>query len=167
MTQYTPPLYGSFNPDDNFTRYVGWENTSPGLQKFYSKETLKTISKKITDLLQGLDINKRPIIVTDKVIGTVMSSVHQNYIPATGDIYSRYIIPNGMSPENYTQNMIDQTIEIIVNTIKSEYEMTENNRKLTIWSTLYGDFNAQKLRAHPEIKIRKRRPDPLQFNMNY
>lgn len=167
MASYPPPLYGSFNPDDNYSRYVGWNDTSPGLQKYFSPDNVRMISAKITDLLQGVDPGGRPIVVTDRVIGSVLSSVYNTFTPQTGDIYSRYNIPNGMSPENYLQSMIDQTIEIIVNNIRDEYEMIENNRKLTIWSTVYGDFNAQKLRAHPQIKIRKRRPDPMQFNMNY
>ena len=49
----------------------------------------------------------------------------------------------------------------------NEYEIEENNKKLTIWSTLYGDFNREGLRAHPPIKIRNRRIDQMSINMNY
>ena len=45
--------------------------------------------------------------------------------------------------------------------------MEENNKKLSIWTTVYGDFNAHGLRQHPPIKIRKKRPDPFQFHMRY
>lgn len=168
MTQYPEPLYASFNPDKNYVRYVGWKDTSPGLQEYYSRETVQMISNKVTELLQGVDQNGRDIVVPDYIIGNVMDAVYIKYRPITGDIYGRYNVPSSSTyPENYTQNMIDQTIEMIVSTIKTEFGMIENNRKLTAWTTILGDFNAQGLRAHPDIKIRRRRPDPLQFNMNY
>jgi len=167
MAQYAKPMFNTFNPDTNSMKYVGWQDNQPWLQKYYSQTSLRTISKKVTELLNGVEPNGRPIIVTDEVIGNVMNDVYNYYVPAVGDIYSRYNIPNGPNPENYAQSMIDQTIELIVNYVKNQYEMSENNRKLTVWTTVLGDFNAQGLRAHPEIKIRKRRPDPMQFHMNY
>jgi len=45
--------------------------------------------------------------------------------------------------------------------------MTENNKKLSIWNSVYGEFNEKGLRAHPPIKIRKKRPQRMMFNMNY
>ena len=45
--------------------------------------------------------------------------------------------------------------------------MEENNRKLTIWTTVYGDFNQHGLQQHSKIKVRNKRPNPMEFNMNY
>jgi hypothetical protein len=63
--------------------------------------------------------------------------------------------------------MINQTINLIVNDVKNNLETEENNKKLTIWTTVYGDFNEQGLRSHPPIKIRNKKPASMQFNMNY
>ena len=36
--------------------------------------------------------------------------------------------------------------------------MEENNKKLTIWTTVFGDFNSHGLRSHAPIKLRERKP---------
>ena len=41
------------------------------------------------------------------------------------------------------------------------------NEKLTIWTTLLGDFNEHGLRQYPPIKLRNKRPDPMLFHMRY
>ena len=45
--------------------------------------------------------------------------------------------------------------------------MIEENHKLSVWNTIYGEFNEKGLRAHPPIKIRKKHPQYMAFNMNY
>jgi hypothetical protein len=95
-----------------------------------------------------------------------MNGIEATYRPETGDIYSRYNIPNG-SPLNQLQEMIDQTIELITSDVRNNLEMDENNRKLTAWTTVYGEFNDHGLRSHAPIKVRNKRPAPMQFNMNY
>ena len=153
--------------DANYTRYVGYQETNDCIRRYYSPENVAMISKKVTELLQGVDPNNRPIIVPNKTICNIMDSVYYSFRPPTGDIYGRYNVPTGMGPEDYVQSMIDQTIEIITNTVRNEMMMEENNRKLTAWTTVYGDFNQHGLRAHPEIKILKKRPTPFQFQMHY
>ena len=96
-----------------------------------------------------------------------MNDIYASFRPPTGDIYSRYTIPNGISPQSYVQSMIDQVIQVIVSNVKNTLEIEQNNEKLTVWTTLYGDFNTDGLRAHPPIKVRKKRPASFQFNMNY
>jgi hypothetical protein len=51
--------------------------------------------------------------------------------------------------------------------VKGNLGMDDNNSKLTIWTTVLGDFNEHGLQSHPKIKLREKRPAPLQFNMNY
>ena len=63
--------------------------------------------------------------------------------------------------------MINQTVNIIVSAIKDEIEITEQNKKLTAWTTVLGDFNEQGLRSHAPIKLRERHPQYMAFNMNY
>jgi hypothetical protein len=124
------------------------------------------ISAKVTELTYGIHPQNRPIIVPHDIIANVLSNIFQNYRPPTGDIYSRYNIPSGRS-DNMVQEIIDQTIELITSQLRTEYTMLENNSKLTVWTTVYGDFNEHFLRAHPIIKIREKRPNPMEFNMNY
>ena len=157
--------------DDNYMRNVGYsEDNQPNpecIEKLFAPETIKIVSHKITELLMGVDPQNRPIKVPDSTICGVISQVQIAYQPPVGDIYTRYIIPTGLGPKDYIQDIINRSIEIITNTVRTEMEMDQNNQKLTIWTTVYGDFNEHQLRQHPPIKVLHKRPDPLQFNMNY
>jgi hypothetical protein len=141
--------------DDNFMRYVGWEENNFCIREYFSKNTVKTISLKVTELTLGVDPQNRPIVVPDAMICNVMSQIYQAFRPAVGSIYSRYTIPSG-EPENYVQDMIDQVIEIIVSDIRNNLELEECNSKLTAWTTVLGDFNTKGLRSHSKIKVREK-----------
>lgn len=165
------PKCGSNTPCDttcdyNYLRFAGWQETNACISSYYSKNTVKTISKKITELTKGLDKYNRPIVVPDEQICKVMDGVYRNYTPPVGDIYSRYIVPNN-EQENRVQSMIDQTIEVIVSNIRNTYGMNEWNESLSAWVQVYGNFNPQNLRAHDIIKVKGKRPAVMQFNMNY
>jgi hypothetical protein len=153
--------------NDDYNRYVGYQDTNACVQKYFSKDTVDIISHKATELLMGVDPQNRPIIIPDKTICAVMSAVYSTYSPETGDIYTRYNIPSGQGPQSYTQNMVDQVLEIIVSDVSNNLGMEENNSKLSIWTTVYGDFNKHKLRQHAPIKVRNKRPNPMEFQMNY
>jgi hypothetical protein len=152
--------------DANYTRYVGWREITPGVEEYFSENTVKLISKKVTELTRGVDVKNRKIIVPDYLIANVMDGVYQGYRPPTGDIYSRYIIS---TPEtnNMIQEMIDQTIEIIVSNIRNQLGMEQYNSTLSTWVQVYGDFNTAGLRQHAPITTRERKPATMQFNMNY
>ena len=115
----------------------------------------------------GVHPQNLPIVVPKRTIAGILSNVQANYQPPVGDIMTRYIIPSSVGPDDYVQNIINQTIEIITNSVRTEMEMAQNNEKLTIWTTVYGDFNEHKLRQHPPIKVLNKRPNPFQFHMNY
>ena len=149
------------------TKYVGFTDYNPCLQKFFCQDTINIISKKVTQLLMGVDPLNRPILVPDDKIAFVMDAIYENYRPATSDIFSRYNVPDGSTTESYVQNLIDQTIELIYSEVKTNLEMEENNRKLSVWSTVLGDFNSQGLRSFAPIKTRLKRPNPFELNMNY
>jgi hypothetical protein len=161
--------YGTYIADENKMRYVGYEQSNDCIKKYYSEENVRKMSKKITELLMGVDPQNRPIIVPDSTITSIMSEVYQAYRPMTGDIYSRYIIPNGTNSESYVEDMINRSIEIIVSDVRNNLGMEEYNKTLTAWTTVYGDFNEHGLQSHPQIKVlgTRKRPSPLQFNMNY
>lgn len=160
----------SHEVDMGYKKYIGWEQTigeNPNFQFLFAPDRMLTYQKKITELLQGVGPEGRPIIVPIETIGSVLFQCYETNTPQVGDIYSRYIIEDIESQRNDVRVIVDRAINIIVSQIRTEYEMTANNRKLTIWNSLYGDFNKQGLRAHPPIKIRKRRSERMQFHMNY
>ena len=148
-------------------RYVGYSENNDCIKKFFSQETINLISRKVTELTMGVNPENRPIVVPDSTISNIMSNVQQNYRPPVGDIYSRYIIPTNENAVSMMQNMIDQVIEIITSDIRNNLMMEQNNKKLTKWTSLLGDFNYHNLRSHAPIKILEKRPNPFQFHMRY
>lgn len=152
--------------DLNYLRHVGWSEQNDCFREYYSKDTINIISRKVTELTRGVDPKNRKIIVPDARICEVMDSIYTNFRPATGDIYSRYIIPNNQQA-NMIQSMIDQTIEVITDFIRNEIGMQQANQKLSAWVQVYGDFNTHNLTQVPPIKTRERRPATMQYHMNY
>lgn len=164
--EYGTEICGHFC-DDNYTKHVGYSESNECIRKYFDAETVRTISRKVTELTMGVDPNNRPIVVPTKTICSIMSDIYDSYRPPTGDIYSRYIVPSGTSSESYVQSMIDQVIEVITADIRNNLGMEECNKKLSIWTTVLGDFNSHSLRSHSFIKVRNKRPTPMQFFMNY
>ena len=159
--------------DLNYMRHVGYSSHQCGsdcgpscIQMFFSPKNIRKISCKVTELLQGVNKQGRPIIVPDKTISHIMSQVWANFRPETGDIFGRYNVGAGTGV-NYVQRMIDQVINIITTDVKVNLGMEENNSKLSIWTTVLGDFNQHGLRRHSQIKLREKRPAPMLFHMNY
>jgi len=153
--------------DFNNLRYAGWPITgATNGTTFLCPQVVRLISRKVTELTRGVDHLNRSIVVPDERIYEVMDGVLQSYKPATGDIFTRYVVPNN-EPENAIQSMIDQTIEIITTNIRSTLGIEQNNQSLSAWVQVYGDFNTNGLRAHSILKIREKRPSPFQFHMNY
>jgi hypothetical protein len=159
--------------DDQYIKHVGYSeqlsndsSVPSGMELYYSDANIRNISNKITQLLMGVDKQNRPIIVPDNTIGSVMSSVYSTFKPPIGDIFSIYTIPSN-NINNYVQNMIDKVINIIVTDVKINLGMDEANAKLSIWTTVLGDFNEHGLRSHSKIKLRERKPTSCLFNMNY
>ena len=152
---------------DLYTKHVGYNDTNFCIEKFYNPHSIDTISRKVTQLLKGVHPENRPIIVPDNIIKNVMDNIYESYRPATGDIFGRYNVPTDTTTVSYVQDMIDQVIEIIVSDVRTNYETEENNSKLSVWTTVLGSFNDHQLRSHPVIKIKKRRANRMEFNMNY
>jgi myosin-crossreactive antigen len=141
----------------NYMRHVGYTENNECIQKLYDPSTIRTISCKITDYLEGVDKCGRPIVVPDKTICNVIDDIYQNFTPAFGDIYTRYSIPK-LQPTNYVQDIIDQTIEVIVSDVKANLGMEQCNASLNVWdATLLGDFNKHGLRQYAPIKTLNKR----------
>ncbi len=161
--QYEPKL------DENQFKYVGWDTQASWntfIQKLFSKQTIKTIQEKTSEYLEGLDLKGRRIVPSERVVENALFGVFENNRPNTGDIYGKYTVVNDNSRDDYSY-IVDQTISLLVRGIRNELEMAQNNSKLTIWTTLLGDFNEHGLRQYAPIKVRNKRPDPMLFHMRY
>ena len=161
--------------DYNSLRHVGWHRTDNEFTKtLFSKRNIDLISRKVTELTMGVDPDNRPITVPDENICWVLDSVYTGYTPVIGGIYTKDIMPltgnyqgTGLLPDDYIRDMIDQTIEGIVSQVRNLFGTIQNNAKLTVWTTVLGDFNEHGLRSHSQIKVRNRKPQAMAFNMNY
>lgn len=156
-----------FQLNSNYNKFVGYEQ-NPDLNNFFSNDTVSFISKKVTQLLEGVHPENKHIVVPDKNIVAVMNQVYTNFRPPVGDIYSRLHITSQNKVEDYTSDMIDQVIETITSYVRNTMAIEENNSKLTVWTTVLGDFNAHGLRRPSQVKcVRYKRPTPFQFHMKY
>jgi len=95
------------------------------------------------------------MVVSDRSIAQVISSVYQDRQKKIGDIYTLFNIPE---TENIgiLEYIALRTIYIITTELKNEYDIINNNRKLTAWNTVLGDFNENGLMSHSKIKVRRR-----------
>lgn len=153
-----------FKMNDQYTKHVGYSNTNEAISTYFSNDTATFISRKITELLRPY-YPAGVYVPLDKII-YVMNDVYEAYRPSTGDIMTRYVIPSD-EDSNYVNEMINQVIQITVNQIKDNLTTDQINSKLSVWTTVLGDFNEHGLRQFSTIKTRHRRPQPMMFNMNY
>jgi hypothetical protein len=161
------PCPGGLIANENFYRYVGWEvSVQPFDKEFFSEKTLRKISDRLNELLKCLRKDKRPVVVADKVISHMMSEVFYKNRPQLGDMYTMLIIPPAQLRDDLEQ-MSNMVVEMIYNQVKTEYQMEENNRGLTIWTTVLGDFNKHGLRQFSTIKTNEKNINKVRFNMNY
>jgi hypothetical protein len=147
----------------NYGRYVGVEQISI-YDELYNDKVVCNIQRFLAEKLRPFEKDKKKVVIDKEIIISVMQNIISARIPNVGNIYTHYIIPN---EEDDISDIINRTIQVLYSDIKNEMEMEQNNSKLTIWSTLYGDFNKHGLRAHAPVKIRKNKPQSMLFNMNY
>jgi len=143
--------------------HVGYQDSNPAIQGYFSPSTALFIQNKVTELLRTF--YPPGIIVPVDRIADVMNAVFVGFRPSTGDIFTRYSIPSSEN-QNYVDKMINQVIQIITNDVQNNLVMEQNNSKLDINATILGDFNPLGLRQFSSIKTRQRRPNFL-INMNY
>ena len=160
------PEVQKFVLNNNYNKFVGYEQNQD-LNDFFTQDTVRLISNKVSELLQGVHPENKRIVVPDKSIVAVMNQVYTNFRAPVGDIYSRYHIMDQNKTQYYTDNMIDQVIETITSYVRNTMAIEENNSRLTIWNTVYGDFNSHRLRRYTTIKTKQKRPASFQFHMKY
>lgn len=159
-------IYYSNPNNSSFLRNVGYAEYNDYAKRLFSDETINIISKKVTELTKGVHPSGRPIVVPNDKIAYVIDTIYQDYRPPTQDIYGRYNIPLTESG-SYYNSIVNQTIELITSDIRNTIETDIKNSKLSVWTTILGDFNAEGLRAYPPIKTRERKWQSAFFFENY
>lgn len=150
--------------NDNYNRYVLYEATESKFEDIlFSSENLQLIAKKVSELMACLG---RPVTLTRKTVSSAVSTVLYTYQPQLGDMYTIFQIP-AAQPRNDLKSINEQAVELIYSQLKNEYEIDENNKKLTIWTTVLGDFNEHGLRQYSSLRLNNKPINKLRFNMNY
>lgn len=147
-------------------RYVGYEQDYNINALIFTEENISRIQTEVSRLLRGVDPKGREIRVTRDVVIKALDNINQGFIPQVGDIYGRYNVVDENRRSDIS-TIVNMTINFIASAVKTDLEIQEANSKLTVWTTVLGDFNEHGLRRHDIIKMRERRPDPMMFNMNY
>ena len=163
------PVNQPYDREVDMHQNVGWAKTvqdNPIVQRLFSKHTIQLIQQKTSEYLVGLDPKGRKVVPSERVVETALYGVFRSHRPETGDMYGKFLV-NNMSQRNDFAYIIDKTISFLVRGIRNELEMEQNNEKLTIWTTLLGDFNEHGLRQYAPIKLKEKRPDNFQFHMRY
>jgi hypothetical protein len=163
------PIDKLYDEKIDMFQQVGWFNTASynGLVRMlFTKYTINIIKQKVSDYLQGIDRKGRRIIPSDRIVTDALYGVFQSYQPdQVGDIYSRYLVTD-VNRDDYSA-IVDMTISLLYRGIQTDLEMANANEKLTVWTTILGDFNEHGLRSHPILYMKEKRPDPFLFNMRY
>lgn len=162
--------YAAYDDRLDLNQFVGWDTITdwnPLTQKLFTKTSVHVIQQKVADYLTGVDANGRRIIPSERVVVTALFGIFREHAPRTGDIYGRFLVVDDSKRDDYAY-IIDKTISLLVQGIRDDLGMAEQNQKLTIWTTVLGDFNEHGLRQHPPLKINNgKRPDPMLFHMRY
>ena len=155
-------MSGTYCPnycDLNAMRYVGWDADYPNqaYKYLFKTENINKVSRKITELLEGVDSKGRAIIIPNYRICEVVSAIFDQTTREISNIFAEDNIPRNQ-PRADISTIFNRTIAQIVTIVKSELGMKEQNDKLTIWTTVLGDFNEHGLRSHPPIRTNERHP---------
>lgn len=152
--------------NDQYNTHVGYENTNINIARYFSQDTIQYIQHMVNNILKS----KFPqgVFVPCNIVMNVLNTVYKSFRPPTGDIYSRYNIPSDdIAANSYLDNMVNQTITIIVQDVENNIGIERANESLDIWTTILGDFNKNGLRSHAPIKLSNKRPKTALFNLNY
>ena len=142
-------------------RYFGYNiKNSPVVDKFFNKDTIEYISKKITSLTKDVDEYGREIVLPDQRIIDLMNTVYQSYRPPQG-------FDQSWNQQLYFDSLVGQTISRAVFDIKNVLGYEQAFAKYTVWNTVLGENNTEGLRSHAPIKLKEKRPNTMEFNMKY
>lgn len=120
-------------PYQNGYRYFAW-NGSDRYNALYAPRSIQFMSEMITKGLQGVHPEGKKIVVKDDIIKSVADSIFQ-------------------SSFSNAEQMQQMVCSYIINHIKNETQMIQQNNKLSIWITNYTiDSGMQKI-SKGDIKL--------------
>ena len=145
--------------DDNTSVYSGLVN----------EKTIREISQNITFQLRNVRADRKPVVIPDGEIKSMLSDVIDTFKPQNvGDIFSReHIQLNNKSREEEIKEMV---INSFVNSIRNEEDTIRKNKTWTKMNTVYGDFNQAGLQSYSSSMIKlneKNNGKTAMFNMRY
>ena len=142
----------------NISQHVGRKENS-NEQLLFSVDNLSKLSYEITRRLR--DLVPEGLIVPIETISNVLKALYDAYRPQMGNPMTMYHVAS----DDVCSNLNMQTINLITQQVRDEINAEQHAKKLTIWTTVLGDYNEHGLRAHSSIKLKQRRPTPMLFNM--
>lgn len=142
----------------NISQHVGRKENS-NEQLLFSVDNLLKLSYEITRRLR--DLVPEGLIVPIETISNVLKALYDAYRPQMGNPMTMYHVAS----DDVCSNLNMQTINLITQQVRDEINAEQHAKKLTIWTTVLGDYNEHGLRAHSSIKLKQRRPTPMLFNM--
>jgi hypothetical protein len=104
----------------------------------YSKETVSKISIEITKRLNGVHPEDKNIIIPVYTISSVIDAIYNK------------------TPHVELDVMIEMVINYIVNQVKTDYETTQQNNKLSIWVTNYDVTSGMQRFSAPKLNNKTR-----------
>lgn len=129
--------------------FVGHERfMEKEMKAFFSDRTLTTISQKITEHLRGVHPDGKNIVVHPQVLRDLMNAIYIN---------------NRGPPKD----MMNQVIANAVATIRDEFEINANNKKLNKDVVKLDEDPRWMMRRADIVKVNENPINRLNFNFNY
>ena len=141
MAEYATCLVGNVD-DYNANIHVGWDTGAEPTQysDLFKDETVTYIQQQCSNYLMPL-FNK-PIVIPPEQVRGMITSVWN--VEAGGDRAGIYTDATFNLPENKIGYDYRRIVQIVIQSITSQIsttkQMTDCNNKLSVWSTLYGNF---------------------------
>ncbi len=134
------------NNVDSWYRYVAYTSTrDPNYLELFTKVSVDWISLQITLRLQGVHPEGKKIVVPDETILTVLDSFFNKL---------------NLKPEQIRE----QVVMYIVEQVKNDFQITEQNDKLSAWVMKYDVTTG--LRRYSDIKLNEKRGTHF-YSWNY
>ena len=129
-------------------------------------DTIDIIKKKVMKKLNDeFPIETKYLNIPEDLIETVVINTTQSYISKRiGSIYSKEI---QQDIYNRDQAILNTSILTIYNYYVSQIRQDLCHKNLSIWNSVLGESNQHGLLPHPKIKLNNKRPNSMQFRMNY
>jgi len=129
-------IYSFYNPAYNW-------NSDKKYSALISDANIGMLSKKITELLEGIHPEGKKIVVPNETIRNVISSRFKTF--QSFDI----------------SKINDETVSFIVGFVSSEFQSIKTNQNYSVWTTLLGTTNEHGLMPHAKLKTKERRRNTI------